>query len=183
VKELQSLTQFDPETWLLFSSRYRTIILEKNTVLLDPGKVCKHIFFIEKGLLRSFYIKDGEERNLQFSLEGSFATDLKSLRGEQPSELTIQAIEPTTVCQIAKTDLVDLYGQSHQIEAFGRSLLEKLLAQQEEYSSWFQLYSARERYELLQTQQPALLQRLSLTHLASFLGIRRETLSRVRGRL
>ncbi|GAB4020403.1 Crp/Fnr family transcriptional regulator [Spirosoma koreense] len=177
---LRRLTQLDNDTWSAFDSALTEEKLNKGDLLLHPGQVCRHIFFLQTGLLRSFHIKDGDERNVAFTAENSFVTDLKSLRAGQPTELTIQALEPSLVLAIAKTDLIRLYGASHQIEAFGRTLLETLLEEQEEYATWFKLYSARERYDMFSQKQPSLLQRLSLSHLASFLGIRRETLSRIR---
>lgn len=177
---LRKLTQFDEAAWLLFRDALIQRDLNKGDFVLQPGQVCRHIFFLQTGLLRSFHSKEGDERNLAFTAENSFVTDLKSLRSEQPTELTVQALEPSLVLGIAKTELIRLYQTSHQIEAFGRNVLETLLVEQEEYAAWFKLYSAKERYDLFAQKQPSLVQRISLSHLASFLGIRRETLSRIR---
>ncbi|QIP13762.1 Crp/Fnr family transcriptional regulator [Spirosoma aureum] len=168
------------DAWLLLRNVLIEHQLPKGDLLLQPGQVCKHIFFLQTGLMRSFYLKDGEERNVAFTLENGFVTDLKSLRSAQPSELSIQALEPSTLFSMPKNDLLQLYEQSHQLESFGRRLLETLLEEQEDYAAWFTLYSAKERYNQLLKKQPALVQRVSLGHLASFLGIRRETLSRIR---
>lgn len=177
---LKSLACFDQDTWLLFRTALVRQQFAQGEIILRPGQVCRHIFFLQTGLLRTFQIKDGDERTVAFALENSFVTDLKSLRTEQPTDVTIQALEPATLFSLAKADLIGLYGQSHQIEAFGRKVLEMLLEAQEEQASWFKLYSAKERYALLLQKQPALVQRVSLGHLASFIGIRRETLSRIR---
>jgi len=177
---IRKLVALDEADWLVFSNALVKHQLAKGDFILQPGQRCRHVYFVQSGLLRSFYLKDGDERNVAFSLENSFVTDLKSLRSEQPTELTIQALEPAVLVSITKADLINLYQTSHQIEAFGRRLLETLLEEQEEYASWFQLYSAKERYDLLIQKQPSLVQRLSLGQLASFLGIRRETLSRIR---
>ncbi|QHV97309.1 Crp/Fnr family transcriptional regulator [Spirosoma endbachense] len=177
---LKKLTQLDEHSWSMFSHILTEHQYMKGETILQPGQLCKHIFFLQTGLLRSFQLKAGDERNVAFSLENSFLTDLKSLRNEQPSELTIQALEPSSVLSMAKVDLVGLYQQSHPIETLGRNLLETLLEEQEEYASWFTLYSAKERYDLLRQKKPDLIQRLPLGQLASYLGIRRETLSRIR---
>ncbi|MFD2933835.1 Crp/Fnr family transcriptional regulator [Spirosoma flavum] len=177
---LKQVVSLDEDSWLLL----RTVLVEyqlvKGDLILQPGQVCKHIYFLEAGLLRSFYLRDGDERNVAFTLENGFVTDLKSLRSGQASELSIQVLEASTLFSIPKADLLDLYRRSHQLEAFGRRLLESLLEQQEDYAAWFTRYSARERYDRLVNKQPDLVQRVSLGHLASFLGIRRETLSRIR---
>lgn len=170
----------DEPSWVAFNDAFREFQLGRGDFLLQPGQTCKHIYLVQEGLLRSFYMKEGDERNIAFALENSFVTDLKSLRSGQASELAIQALEPSTLLGVAKADLIRLYQQHHQIEAFGRRLLETLLEEQEEVASWFRLYSAKERYALLGQRYPSLLQRLPLGHLASFLGVRRETLSRIR---
>ncbi|GAB4012775.1 Crp/Fnr family transcriptional regulator [Spirosoma migulaei] len=177
---LKKTTQLDGDAWLLFSKIVTHQQLMKGETLVQPGQLCRHIFFLQTGLIRSFYLKEGDERNVAFSVENSFLTDLKSLRNQEPSELTIQALEPSLVLKMAKIDLINLYQQSHQIEALGRKLVESFLEEQEEYASWFTLYSAKERYDLLIQKKPELIERLPLGQLASFLGIRRETLSRIR---
>ncbi|GAB3976275.1 Crp/Fnr family transcriptional regulator [Spirosoma terrae] len=177
---LKEITQLDDNTWQVFNNVITETSLQKGDLLVYPGQVCRHIYFLETGLLRSFLHQEGEERNVAFTSENAFVTDLKSLRSGQPTELTIQALEQSTVLQLAKTDLMRLYHESHQIETFGRQLLEALLEAREEYATWFTLHSAKERYELFSQKYPSLLQRLALGHIASFLGIRRETLSRIR---
>jgi CRP-like cAMP-binding protein len=177
---LRQLTQFEPEVWALFRGHLTEALYAKKANVLSAGQPCKYVYFVESGLLRSFHVIEGEERNTQFTMEGGFVTDLKALRENGSAQISIQAMEPTRVFRISKSELMALYSESVQIEEFGRRMLEMLLEQQEEYRSWFQLYTAKERYALIERQQPALLQRLSLTHLASFLGMRRETLSRIR---
>ncbi|WP_177236756.1 Crp/Fnr family transcriptional regulator [Spirosoma endophyticum] len=177
---MNQIVTLDKDTWGLLRNVLVEHQLVKGDLLLKPGQVCKHIFFLQTGLLRSFYLTDGEERNVAFTLENSFVTDMKSLRSGQPAQLSIQALESSTLQSIPKADLLGLYERSHHLEAFGRRLLENLLEEQEEYAAWFTLYSARERYNRLVKKQPDLVQRVSLGHLASFLGIRRETLSRIR---
>ncbi|MCE7062272.1 Crp/Fnr family transcriptional regulator [Dyadobacter sp. CY343] len=178
---IRDITQFDEPDLLLFQQALTGRQIGKGQFLMQPGDTCRHIHFLQTGLLRSFYLKEEEERTIAFSLENSFCTDLKSLRSGQPSEIAIQALEPSVLLSISKSDLIRLYQQSHQIEAFGRRLLETLLEEQEEYLSWFRLYSAKERYDFMLQKHPGLLQRISLGQLASYLGIRRETLSRIRG--
>jgi CRP-like cAMP-binding protein len=178
--ELRKLTKFDNDTWKLFCNSFIQSDLNKGDFILQHHQVCKHIFFVEQGLLRSYQVEDGEERSIAFAQEGSFVTDLRSLRTEQPGELMIQALEPSKTLCISKRRLIELYQQSHQIEAFGRNLLETLLQEQQELSTWFRLHSAKDRYNLFIQKYPLLSQRLSLGHLASYLGVRRETLSRIR---
>lgn len=154
--------------------------LSKNEILLEEHKICKSIFFVEVGYLRSFIYKDGGEINTNFTFEGNFATNLKSLRTSSPSDIIIKAEERCVIFEFDKDKLFELYKESSEIESFGRSLLEHLLMKQEEHSNLFKIYSPLERYNYLQTNAPMLLQRVSLTQLASYIGVARETLSRLR---
>jgi CRP-like cAMP-binding protein len=152
----------------------------KGENILKHGQICNQIVFVELGYLRTFFLKDGNEINTQFTFEGQFATNLKSLRSATSADTTIQAGEATTVYAFDKEKLLALYQVSPEIESFGRKLLEQLLITQEEHSSLFKLYSPAERYHHIETHQPAILQRISLSQLASYLGVARETLSRIR---
>jgi CRP-like cAMP-binding protein len=148
--------------------------------ILKHGQVCSHITFVEKGLLRSFIDKDGVEINTEFIIENSFTTNLKSLRYSTPSDTSIQAGEDSVLYQFPKTALFSLYKESAAIESFGRKLLEQLLMEQEEHTNLFRIYSPAERYKYMQMYRPEIIQRVSLTQLASYLGVARETLSRIR---
>jgi CRP-like cAMP-binding protein len=128
-------------------------------------------------------LREDNEINTHFFFENSFITNLKSLRQQTPADLTIQTLENSTLFRFFATDLLRLYEQSPEIESLGRKLLELLLMEQEDQTRSFQLYSPQQRYQLLLEKQPHILQRISLTHLASYLGISRESLSRIRNRI
>lgn len=163
----------------LFAS-VEKIQFPKGAYLLQESQVCNHIFFVESGHLRVFVSKDGTEINTGFVFENNFATSLKSLRSASPSELSIQACEAVTVFRFDKNKLKALYEGSPETETFGRTLLEQLLIEQEEHANMFRIYSPAERYEHILKQNPALLKRVSLSQIASYLGVTRETLSRIR---
>jgi CRP-like cAMP-binding protein len=152
----------------------------KGANLLEENQLCKQIYFIEKGFVRTFTIHDGNEINLDFVFENHFATSLKSLRQASPSDIFLQTGEPTTAYAFEKDNLFALYKQSSIIESFGRSIIEELLLSQEEHTAIFKLLSPKERYLLLQKNHPEMIQRISGSHLSSYLGMARETLSRVR---
>ena len=181
-KKIASLANLSPESRDLLYSHIRagSSILRKGQMLLTEGQVCRSIYFIERGLVRSFQNKEGKEVNLNFSLEGSFVTHLKSMRMETPADYNLQAIEPTQVWEFGKKELQNLYARSPEIESFGRKLLEQLLMEQEEHIHLFKLHTPAERYHYVTEHTPALLQRISLSQLSSYLGISRETVSRIR---
>lgn len=157
--------------------------LTKGEFILKPEQICKTIIFVEKGHLRTFIHKDGIEINTDFTFEGNFTTNLKSLRSASLAENSIQAGEFTTIYEFDKDKLLELYNVSAEIESFGRKLLEQLLIAHEEHSNLFKIYSPTERYQYLRTNEPEMLQRISLSQLSSYLGIARETLSRIRKKI
>lgn len=152
----------------------------KGDIILRQGQICQTIMFVEKGYLRTFIDKEGKEINTEFTFEGNFTTNLKSLRTSSASDTSIQAGEITTIFEFDKNKLLDLYKVSAEIESFGRKLLEQLLIAREDHINLFKIYSPTERYQYLQTNKPEMLQRISLSQLSSYLGIARETLSRIR---
>lgn len=157
-----------------------TADLKKGKLILKEGTVCKTIVFVEKGYLRTYVNKDGIEINTDFTFENNFITNLKSLRSNSISDSNIVTGEDSTIFEFDKDKLLDLYKVSPEIESFGRKLLEQLLISQEEHSNLFKIYSPTERYHYLLQHNPNLLQRVSLSQLASYLGVTRETLTRIR---
>ncbi|WP_192821105.1 Crp/Fnr family transcriptional regulator [Rufibacter sp. LB8] len=154
--------------------------ISKHDILLQEGQRCTSIFYLESGYLRSYITKDGAEINTNFTFGNSFLTNLKSLRLQVPSDITIKAGEDSSIYEFAQEKLLALYAESPEVESCGRMLAEHLLIEQEEHANLFKLSSPKERYHLLETEHPEILQRVSLTHLASYLGVARETLSRIR---
>jgi CRP-like cAMP-binding protein len=154
--------------------------LSKGEIILKQGQVCKKIVFVEKGYLRTFIDNDGLDINTDFTFENNFTTNLKSLRSSLPSDTTIQAGEATIIYEFDKDELLELYKLSPEIESFGRKLLEQLLIMQEEHINLFKLFSPTERYNYLRTHKPQIVQRVSVSQLSSYLGVARETLSRIR---
>jgi CRP-like cAMP-binding protein len=165
----------------LLLTRGRSLAVSKDEWLLREGQVARGIFYIEAGLVRSVRIEDGRDINLDFSFEGDFVTHLRSLRTQTGANYGLQALEPVSLVELSGDALRELYALSPEIESFGRQLVEELLMRQETQAHLFRLQSPAERYQYVIDHHPALSQRVSLTNLSSYLGISRETLSRIRG--
>lgn len=165
--------------WLLQTAAQEKVF-NKKAFLLREGQHCKHIWWIQTGLVKTFYNKDGKEINLEFTTENNFVAQLESLRKQTPSKFFIQAVEAATVLEFDRDKLSDLYLRSEEISHFGRSVITRLLAEQEAHANRFKILSPAERYKHLIRHRPELIQRVSLSQLASYLGISRETLSRLR---
>ncbi|MDB5013315.1 MAG: Crp/Fnr family transcriptional regulator [Daejeonella sp.] len=180
---IKNTMPFSDHSWGTLISALQTVTIRKNDDLLQKGIVCNAIYFISKGYCRTFQYLDGNEINTDFHFENDFVTNISSLRQNSPSEYTIQACEPCTVIKIDKHKLLDAYKLAPEIESFGRQVLELIVIKQEEHSAIFKLLTAQQRYEQLQKMNPQILQRISLTQLSSYLGVSRETLSRIRNKI
>lgn len=156
---------------------------KRKDLLLSEGAVSNKIFFIHTGHARTFYNKEGRHINLQFTFEGGFLTNISSLRSGNPSEYNIVAEEKLTGLYFDKTRLLELYQRSAEITNFGRSFLEHLFKVEEEHVNFLKIYTPAERYAILVKNQSPVIQRVPQTKLCSYLGISRETLSRIRTKM
>jgi len=156
--------------------------LKKGEALLKVGDLCRSFYLVEQGYLRTWYNKNGVVINLNFTFEGHFASNLKSFKSKQPSELTIEAGEPATVWVFDLNAISATHKAHPTITLFVRRLAVRVLLASEEHSSLFKMYTPAERYHYIEKNDPQLLQRISLSQLASYLGVTRETLSRIRAK-
>jgi len=152
----------------------------KGTLLLQEGNICRHIYFVACGCLRTFTLNDGAEVNTDFVFEGCFATSLRSLRSASGSDVSVQAYEASELYCFESAALLDLYTKMREAETFGRTIVEQVLMRQDEYANMFRLFSGKERYQYLLDTRPEIIQRVSLSQIASYIGVARETLSRIR---
>ncbi|NLR78346.1 Crp/Fnr family transcriptional regulator [Chitinophaga eiseniae] len=154
--------------------------LPKGYQLVSAGTVCRHVYFIEKGLTRTFYSKDGKDVTDWISVEKTFATSIVSFITGLPDIRSIELLEPSVLWAIGHDDLQQLYDTNHEIERFGRLLVSYGLVQMQQRFDDLHFATARERYQKLLEQYPTIIQRVPLGMVASYLGITPETLSRIR---
>lgn len=160
---------------------FKEISLIKNSFFVQQDKVCRQIAFIQKGTLRTFYINEnGEEITSCFCTENNFTTSYKSFILQEPSILSIQAMEDTELLVIDYEDLQKLFKESVVWQTIGRVIAEKQYIVMEQYASVLCNESAKEKYLRLLKEQPGILHKASINDIASYLGITRRTLSRIR---
>jgi CRP-like cAMP-binding protein len=179
---IRSYATFKDETWDLIEGILSVKAFKKGEYSVEEGKVCRHIDFIYKGSFRSFSNKDGEDITTGLYLEGICLTNMKSLTTLTPSHIYLQALEEATTARLYKEDLIGLYEKSAELQSLGRAILEGMIIEENEWKEMYTLYDPEERYKFLMQKSPEIIQRISLQYVASFLGIRRETLSRIRNR-
>jgi len=177
---ISTITTLSENSWTILADCATEWRLKRKDYLLSEGEICNAIFFINQGLCRSFYNRDGQEVNTGFHFEHEFVTNIKSLRSSAGSEYAIQALEPCSIIKLEKMKLVDAYKRSREIETFGRLVLESLSVQQQEHADNFKILTPKQRFDQLTSARPDFLQRISITQTASYLGISRETLTRLR---
>jgi len=160
---------------------YKTI--KKNEVLLNSGEVCRNIYFVNKGCLRVFNTDaDGLQHNILFCPENWWCVDIASFSTQNPAFYTIEALEDCEVFYFTNAVLEKLYEEIQKLERFFRILTQ----------NGFNLYqrrltsnlskTAEERYEMFRSLYPALEQRITQKHIASYIGITPVFLSMIRAR-
>ena len=157
-------------------------VFKKKEMLLEKGRICKNIFFIEKGLIRCFYLLNEKEVSSWFMKEGDVIISVESFFKQVPSYESIQALEDCTVYYISYEQLMHAYVTFVEFNFVGRILTEKYytLCEQRLYS--LRMHKAAERYNDLLQNDPEIIQRVPSKYIASYLGISLETLSRVKSK-
>ncbi|PZR22397.1 MAG: Crp/Fnr family transcriptional regulator [Citrobacter freundii] len=167
-----------------FASRLNVVELQKKELFVQSGKIQKAIGFIAKGLVRSYIIdRDGVERTVGFYPEGEYATHYPAFIAQKPSLYTIQCLEPTELVCLSFADIQSIYKTYPVFEQYGRLIAEEVLKQQQARIESFVFQNAEERYLDFMQQRPSLFNRVSLSQLCSYLGIERQTLTRIRHRI
>lgn len=167
-----------------FASIATTREFGKKDIFLQAGKVQQAIGFVVKGLLRSSYIdNEGNEITVDFYPEGDYATHYPAFITRQPSRYTIQCLEPVMMVCLAYEDIQEVYKQLPVVERYGRLITEGILTRQQARIESFIFQTAEERYLDFIEQYAGLFNRVSLSHLCSFLGIERQSLTRIRQKL
>ena len=155
--------------------------LKKGAFFVRQDKICQQIAFINKGTLRTFYMNDkAEETTSCFCTENSLTTSYKSFILQQPSHLSIQALEDTELLVIDYEHLQKLYSTSPIWQNVGRIIAEKEYIVMEQYASVLNNETAKEKYLRLFKERPQVIQKVPVKHIASYLGITIRTLSRIR---
>lgn len=155
----------------------------KGTFLLKKGQVAKDAYFVVKGCIRSYELNEEEENTLDFYTENQSAANFNSLANEKPSSINFICAEETTVAIINKEKESKLYKKFPRFETFCREGMEQMMGKQQEEILKFLKLNPEERYQNLLNSRPTLVHRVPQYQIASFLGIKPETLSRIRARL
>ena len=153
----------------------------KKHVLLREGQVARRIYLIRQGFARAYYHDpDGGEHTSWFMAPGDLMISVHSFFTQQPSHETIELTEHSALQSMTWQQLQTVYAEHPEFNLFGRKMTEKYYILAEERAIMLRCKRPIERYELLLRTHPRILQQATLTQIASYLGIKLETLSRLR---
>ncbi|MFI5154271.1 MAG: Crp/Fnr family transcriptional regulator [Chitinophagales bacterium] len=179
----ERLIPLDEEEKRLVTSTFHPRLFRKRQFALQEGDICTQIYFVVRGCLRMYKIDEkGGTHIIQFATENHWINDLGSFHGLRPSHLNIDALEDTVILQINRDDLVSLYLQAPKFNRIFRVLLENSFVRLQERLLQNISSTAEDRYQSFLNIYPHLINRVSQVHIASFLGITPEFLSRLRNK-
>lgn len=152
----------------------------KGEMILAEGEVCRGISYIEKGLVRQFYNKNGKEMTEHLGVDHTIFMCIESLFKEEPSRLQVEALEATLVYILPKSKLEAAAIRNVNIQMLYRKILEESLIQSQVHADLMRFETAPNKYKRLCELSPQVVLRAPLTYIASYLQMTPETLSRIR---
>lgn len=185
--ELRSSELFDspltPEEAKIVDELIPIRTFERGTVLLRAGEVAREAYWNIKGLVRSYYLIDGEEKTVNFFAEGEAVASLSSYVNQVPADHYLECVEDTTLTVLRYDKEQELIEKVPVFESLCRVGVEQDFGKHQSALASYITKSPEQRYLHLLETRPELLQRVPQYHLASYLGVKPESLSRIRKRL
>ncbi|MDQ4139604.1 MAG: Crp/Fnr family transcriptional regulator [Bacteroidota bacterium] len=176
----QQLVDLNLEQWAEFESHLEEITFRKNEFLCQAGQVEHYLYFIYAGAVRVYHQTEQQEFTLNFHFENEFVSAFSSFLTQTPSRVHLQALENVQASRIHRQHLYNAYEKHHQAERIGRLFAETLYVHKTNREIDLLSLSAEEQYLKLLQKNPKLVNTISVKHLASYLGIQPESLSRIR---
>ena len=184
LENISRIVTLTPQEQALFLSNVETKNYKAKTILLNAGEICKHSYFVNSGLLRSFNINDNiVEHVLQFACEGWWIGDMYSLLSQKPGNLFIEVMEDSEVVLLPKENQEKLYTEIPKLERFFRILTENSLVSNQERLMDNLSLTAEERFEKFCKKYPTLIQKVPQKQIASYIGVTPEFFSKMKSKL
>jgi CRP-like cAMP-binding protein len=171
------------EDWLSMEKFLTVQHLRKGELLTRNGEVCNQVSFINKGLLRFYYLVEGKEICTGFVAENNYIAQYESFLTRQPSTGNIDALEDCELINLSYDSIQALYRSNPIFETFGRKIAELLFIMISMQTTRLLTLSPEERYQSVIENQPFIIQRVPQYMIASFIGITPEHLSRLRKKI
>lgn len=156
---------------------------KKGTILLKEGQVSTEAYFVLEGCVRLYYLVDGEEKTNNFFTEEQWVISMNSFRQNKPSAHYLDCCLDSLLVVGNREKEESLYRRFPKLETISRKVMEKVFADQQELLSSYTTDSAEQRYLKLLESRPDLFQKIPQYQIASYIGVKPESLSRIRKRL
>ncbi|MEQ8412877.1 MAG: Crp/Fnr family transcriptional regulator [Imperialibacter sp.] len=184
ISYLNSFVTLAPDEASELEKRVTHRAIKRRQYILSDGEVCRHYNFIVEGCFKMYKVDGhGKEHNLHFATENQWITDIASFHAETPSQLYIEAMEPSIIFQINKEDLIYFYERSIKFNRIFRVMIEDEFVQLQHRLLQTISSPAEERYLEFMRRYPDLFNRISSVQIASYLGVTPEFLSTIRKKL
>ncbi|MBS1772406.1 MAG: Crp/Fnr family transcriptional regulator [Bacteroidetes bacterium] len=179
---INAIVPIEPSEQELITSCFKSFRLQKGQFFLESGKVDQYIGFINKGLVRYFVYKNDEEATFEFTKEGEFIADYQSFTNKVPSVQNIQAIEDCELLIINNNDLQRIFNTAKHGNLLGRIIIEHRFDVMVTQLLSIYMHSHEERYKKFIESYSELSQRIPQYLIASYVGVKPQSLSRMRSR-
>lgn len=180
---MNSTSEVRDEVLALFAPILEKITLPKGVLLQEAGKLCARLYLVEEGILRAYYFKEDKDITAHFAFSREAITAPDSFITGRPTRYYLESLEESQAYVVDRYQL-ERYLQEHpELENLARRFTQAIYLELLQRLESLMFLSAQERYENLLTRHPQLIRRVSLGHIASYLGISRETLSRIRAKV
>lgn len=166
-----------------FLSNMEEVKFEKGELLEQKGKVSEYLYYFLTGSARSYYSRENRDITVSFTLDGEFVTAMHSFITRKPSYENIETLEKSIAYRISHDTLLNMFENHPETERAYRMILEEYYIVLEEQQIFAKFKSARERYLELMEYRPKVIQKASVGHIASYLDMSIETLSRIRAKI
>ena len=180
IKDISKYIPLTKEDIRTISDVFSSITIPKNTMLEVENKSTRYLYFIIDGYVRVFYTKEGEERTTQINCPSGFITSFQSFITNSKAYDNVQTITECNLLRITKDDLDKLNVNVKNWGLYGEKIYEKALVYNEDRTRDMILLTAEERYLKLMKTQPDVIKNVPLQYIASYIGIKPESLSRIR---
>lgn len=179
-RNINQVEVFPDEDFNILVSNLEVVHLNKGEYFLKEGQISNHIAFVEKGLAMYYKIVDGTEIPLDFAIENQWLAYLKSFTNRTASDMNIKVLEDTTLFTLEANRMQALMTHHPKFLALRSFNVERSLADVAQHSANLATLDAKQRYYQLMKDKPYLINRVPQYHLAAYLGIKPQSLSRIR---
>ena len=180
IAKLKNISPLSKELEFDIMNKLKKENWNKKETILKEGDISKYIYFIEKGTCRAFYYSKDKEVTNWFMSDEDIVISVFSFFTQSPSLETIELLEDAITYKLSYHQLQELYQRFPEFNFHGRIITEQYYMLSEQRNFALKKQTAKQRYDILIQLQPQIFQKASLGHIASYLGITQETLSRIR---